>query len=86
MTALDTFYSIQERYPDEAGAERYFTERRWPSGVDCPKCGTVEVSRGTQAKRRPREGRAAQGLHRGPRYLRVLGLRSVEVLQADVGP
>lgn len=53
MSAADSsFYGITERYSDEAGAERYFIERRWPNGVSCPKCGTREVARGTQEKRR----------------------------------
>lgn len=51
MTADSSFYALTERYPDEASAIRYFEERRWPNGVHCPKCGTVEVLRGVNEKR-----------------------------------
>jgi transposase-like protein len=52
MSANSSFYSLTERYSDEAGAERYFIERRWPNGVTCPRCGTDDVLRGVQTKRR----------------------------------
>lgn len=52
MTSPDTLYAIQESYPGEEGAERYFADRRWPNGINCPKCGSVDVLRGTQKKRR----------------------------------
>jgi len=52
MSADASFYDLTERYSDEAGAVRYFEERRWPSGVSCPKCGTPEVARGVQTMRR----------------------------------
>jgi transposase-like protein len=47
-----TFYSLTEKYPDEASAEAYFVAKRWPKGVACPKCGTEDVLRGTQENRR----------------------------------
>jgi transposase-like protein len=46
-----SFYSLTERYPDEASAVAYFEGRRWPKGVRCPSCGSAEVVRGTQTKR-----------------------------------
>lgn len=53
MTKPDaSFFGITERYSDEAGAESYFIQRRWPNGVTCPKCGTDDVLRGVQTKRR----------------------------------
>lgn len=51
--SIASFYSLTERYPDEASAEAYFIKHRWPGGkVHCPKCGTVDATRGTQKKRR----------------------------------
>jgi len=47
-----SLYHILEQYPDEASAERYFVQKRWPNGVRCPGCGSSNVMRGTQAKRR----------------------------------
>src|ERR1700722_19133755 len=52
MTDAATFYDLTERYPDEAAAVRYFEEHRWPDGVKCPLCGSADVLRGTQSKRR----------------------------------
>lgn len=53
MNAGLSFFDLTERYPDEASAIRYFEERRWPGGnVHCPKCGSVEVTRGRQKMRR----------------------------------
>lgn len=43
---------ILEQYPDEASAERYFEQKRWPNGARCPRCGSSDVKRGTQAKRK----------------------------------
>jgi transposase-like protein len=43
---------LSKRYPDEGSAERYFMRRRWPDGVRCPVCGTADVLRGTQKKRK----------------------------------
>lgn len=53
MSAAVSFFEITERYPDEASAVRYFEEKRWPGGrVNCPACGSVDVLRGHQKKRR----------------------------------
>lgn len=37
------FYALTEQYPDEASAERYFTDKRWPEGPRCTDCGSGEV-------------------------------------------
>ncbi len=34
-------------------AERWFTEKRWPNGVCCPTCGSVNVQTGCQHKTMP---------------------------------
>ena len=51
-TGGTSFYEILSLYPDEASAIRYFESKRWPNGVTCPKCGSVDVLRGVQKKRR----------------------------------
>ena len=28
-------------FPDDAAAERWFTEKRWPNGTHCPSCGST---------------------------------------------
>ena len=30
-------------FPDDAAAERWFYEQRWPDGLCCPRCGDVNV-------------------------------------------
>ena len=30
-------------FPDDATAERWFMETRWPNGVACPKCGSLNI-------------------------------------------
>jgi transposase-like protein len=48
-----SFFRLTEEYASEDDAIRYFEDRRWPGGdVHCPKCGSRDVRRGNQAKRR----------------------------------
>jgi transposase-like protein len=47
-----SFYDIVAEIPDEKSAEKYFAALRWPNGVHCPKCGSPEVIRGKQKKRK----------------------------------
>ena len=37
-------------FPDDAEAEAWFVKQRWPNGVACPHCGSVNV------QEYPREG------------------------------
>ncbi len=37
-------------FPDDAAAERWFCEARWPSGVGCPHCGSMNVQAGAAHK------------------------------------
>ena len=37
-----TLLDIMDKFPDEAAAERWFVETRWPSGVACPFCGALD--------------------------------------------
>ena len=41
---------IIRRFPDDASAEAYFAEQRWPNGVACPHCGSTNVQSGTKHK------------------------------------
>ena len=44
---------IIRMFPDDAAAERWFTKVRWPDGVYCPHCGSVNVQDGTAHKTMP---------------------------------
>ena len=44
---------VMRKYPDDATAERWFTEIRWSDGVFCPHCGSVNVQDGTKHKTMP---------------------------------
>ncbi len=54
---------IMRRFPDDATAEAWFVERRWPDGVHCPHCGSTNVQSGAKHKTMPyrcREKRCAK--------------------------
>ena len=40
-------------FPDDATAERFFVESRWPNGAACPHCGSLNVQSGTTHKTMP---------------------------------
>ena len=42
---------IMRMFPDDAAAEKWFVERRWPDGVTCPCCGSINVQ--TRPTRKP---------------------------------
>ena len=44
---------IMEMFPDDAGAEAWFTKARWPDGPHCPYCGSVDVLSGASHKTMP---------------------------------
>ncbi len=44
---------IVELFPDDAAAERWSTEIRWPDGPHCPYCGSVNVLSGASHKTMP---------------------------------
>ena len=33
-----------QMFPDDATAEKWFVEQRWPDGAHCPHCGSVNVT------------------------------------------
>ena len=44
---------IFRMFPDDDAAERWFAEARWPEGVWCPHCGSVNVQTGAKHKSQP---------------------------------
>ena len=44
---------IVEMFPDDAAAERWFTEVRWLRGPHCPYCGSVNILDGASHKTMP---------------------------------
>ena len=39
---------IMRMFPDDETAEKWFIEQRWPNGVCCPKCGSLNVQTGAK--------------------------------------
>lgn len=44
MSLKDLF----DKFPDEAAAEAWFAEQRWPDGPECPHCGGTNVQAGAK--------------------------------------
>ena len=44
MKETISLYEFFQAFPDETTAVKYVESRRWPTGVCCPKCGSVAVS------------------------------------------
>ena len=42
-----------QMFPNDEAAEAWFTEDRWPDGVCCPECGSVNVQSGCKHKTMP---------------------------------
>ena len=38
-----TWKALFRMFPDDATVEKWFVKTRWPNGVACPKCGSVNV-------------------------------------------
>ena len=45
-----TLSELFKMFPDDATAEQWFAERRWPDGVRCPLCGSINVQDGAAHK------------------------------------
>ena len=48
-----TLKGIMRMFPDDAAAEQWFVKSRWPTGVCCPNCGSLNVQTGCQHKTMP---------------------------------
>ena len=44
---------ITQMLPDDATAERWFVEKRWPDGPACPCCGSINVQSNAKHKTMP---------------------------------
>ncbi|MYA97887.1 MAG: IS1595 family transposase [Nitrospinae bacterium] len=44
---------IIQRFPDEKAAEQWFIKTRWPVGVCCPECGSLNVQERKSRKPQP---------------------------------
>ncbi len=42
-----------QMFPDDMAAEQWFVETRWPDGVHCPKCGSLNVQERPTRKPQP---------------------------------
>ena len=42
-----TLFDLFDMFPDEASAEEWFVKLRWPNGICCPSCGSMNVQVGT---------------------------------------
>ena len=38
-----TLFQVMEMFPDDATAEKWFEQQRWPDGIACPNCGSISV-------------------------------------------
>ena len=45
--------AFMQTFPDEASAEAWFIQKRWPDGVRCPACGSERVSERPTRKPQP---------------------------------
>ena len=43
-----TLEALFRMFPDDATAEAWFIEQRWPNGVACPRCGDIDVHVGSK--------------------------------------
>ena len=48
-----SFAKLMKMYPDNASAEAWFVERRWPNGIACPRCGDTSIQVGTTHPKMP---------------------------------
>lgn len=44
---------IMRMFPDDDAAEKWFVNKRWPNGVNCPHCGSINVQTGAKHKTMP---------------------------------
>lgn len=49
-----------QMFPDDATAEAWYVARRWPGGIGCPHCGSMNVQVGCKHKTMPYRCRAKE--------------------------
>ena len=55
-----TIFELTALFPDNAMAEKWFADQRWPDGPHCPYCGSLNVQSGTAHKTMPYRCREKQ--------------------------
>ena len=48
-----TIFELTALFPDNAAAEKWFADQRWPEGPHCPRCGSTNVQSGAKHKTMP---------------------------------
>ena len=48
-----TLKQILRKFPTNDLAEQWFIRQRWPNGICCPECGSVDVQTGCKHKTMP---------------------------------
>ena len=48
-----TLIELTRMFPDDAAAERWFVKTRWPEGIHCPCCGSLNVQERETRKPQP---------------------------------
>ncbi len=48
-----TLAQLLKKFPDDATAEQWFIDTRWPNGVRCPKCDSDNIQERTTRKPQP---------------------------------
>ena len=44
---------LTKMFPDDETAERWFVKTRWPNGIACPKCGSMDIKARETRKPQP---------------------------------
>ncbi len=44
---------LMQKFPDDKTAEAWFVQSRWPEGIVCPHCGSVNVNPNTKHRSMP---------------------------------
>ena len=55
-----TLAALARMFPDDAAAEQWFVQARWPDGVRCPRCGSDNVQERPTRKPQPYRCRACR--------------------------
>ena len=53
-----TLLQVMDMFPDDATAEAWFVEQRWPNGIHCPHCDSDQVSERSKHPQMPYRCRA----------------------------
>ena len=48
-----TIFELTRMFPDDAAAERWFAEARWPKSPVCPHCGSLDILERKSRKPQP---------------------------------